>query len=94
MGSAKRRGQGFLPGPAAPQRPPGLVAPAQAAPTCRLVQLLLFRGPRGWLVVSTGVTSAHANRLWSQAQDPSPNSVRGQGPGSQEASIVRLWHRC
>lgn len=51
----------------------------QAGPAAPLL------GSSGLVSVSTGVTNTHANCLWSQAQDPSPNSMRGQRvvfPGS------------
>lgn len=98
MLSAERCGMGFLPGPAVCQ-PPCLVGPAQAAPTSRLCPAHTpgpaapLPGSSGWSVVSTGVTNASTNFLWSQAQDPSPPCRRGQRVQAPRKDVARVLRR-
>lgn len=88
--SAERRGQGFLPGPAAPQQPPCLLGPSgrshsRLCPAHRPGPAAPLLGPQDWSAVSSGVTSMDTNLLWSRC--------RGRGPGSQGPSVGRVWQR-
>lgn len=80
MLSAERCEQGFLPGPAASQRPPRLVGPEWVAPTSRLRPAPRPGPPaphpgslvRGGLLVSMGPTDTYKLPVESGLGPPSP----------------------
>lgn len=68
----------------------GSLPPTGCAPHTGLAQLL---GPRGWSVVSPGVTITYTNFLWGQAQDPSPHCIRGQTVQAPRKDVGRVLRR-